>query len=91
MKPGFPEKLVHDFRRTGVRSLRQAGVPESVAMGLTGHKTRSVFLRYDIIDGKDLLAGVEKLAAFHAQGSCVRDSYGTISPLPVATTGRTHG
>lgn len=87
VKAGFPEKLVHDFRRTGVRSLRQAGVPESVAMGLTGHKTRSVFLRYDIVDGKDLQAGVEKLAAFHA----LRDKNGTIGHAPVAVLETKHG
>jgi hypothetical protein len=60
-------------------------------MQLTGHKTRSVFDRYDIVDGRDRGFAVEKLAAFHAQVSRVRDSYGTISPLLPATTGRTHG
>ena len=90
VRAGLPGKLVHDFRRTGVRHLRQSGVPESVAMKLSGHKTRSVFLRYDIVDDKDLSIGVEKLAAFHAQGA-LRDNYGTISPLPLAPTGQKHG
>jgi len=63
--------------------LGQAGVPESVAMDLTEHKTRSVFLRYDIIDdGKDLQVGVEQLALFHAR-SAERDNRGTISYAPV--------
>ncbi len=87
---GLPNRLVHDLRRTGVRSLRLAGVPENVAMQLTGHKTRSVFDRYDIVDGRDRAVAVEQLADFHARAR-VRDSYGTISPLPLATTGRTHG
>jgi len=59
-------------------------------MKLSGHKTRSVLLRYDIVDDKDLSIGVEKLAAFHAQGA-LRDNYGTISPLPLAPTGQKHG
>jgi hypothetical protein len=59
-------------------------------MKLTGHKTRSVFLRYDIVDDKDLNIGVEKLAAFHAQGA-LRDNYGTISTLPLTRGEQKHG
>ena len=38
-RAGLPGRWVHDFRRCGARSLRQAGVPESVAMGLLGQRT----------------------------------------------------
>ncbi len=88
---GLPNRLVHDFRRTGVRSLRLAGVPENVAMQLTGHKTRSVFDRYDIVDGRDRGLAVAKLAAFHAQNSSVRDNRGTIGPAPVTVLEIKHG
>ena len=59
---GCPGRIPHDFRRSAVRNLIRAGVSDKVAMQLTGHKTCSVFDRYDIVSGADLREGVRKLA-----------------------------
>jgi integrase len=59
---GVPTRIPHDFRRTAVRNLERAGVPRSVAMKLTGHKTEAVYRRYAIVCEADLTEGLKKLA-----------------------------
>ena len=57
---GLPGRYFHDFRRTAARNMRRAGVSEEVAMRITGHKTSSMFKRYNITDDRDVTEALDR-------------------------------
>ena len=59
----------HDLRRSFVTNARRRGVPESVVMKMSGHRTRAVFDRYNIIEEDDLRDAVQRIEAGIAASS----------------------
>lgn len=63
-KAGVGKILFHDLRRSAARNLRRAGVDQAVSMTITGHRTDSMFRRYNITDERDLEAAVDQISAY---------------------------
>jgi integrase len=80
-KAGVAGRLFHDLRRQACRSMSQAGVPQQIAMRISGHKTASMYARYNIVCTDDLRTALEKTQTY-------RDAEAAKQPQKVVSMGR---
>jgi integrase len=65
----------HDLRRTGIRNMSRKGIPEKVGMLISGHKTDSVYRRYNIIDMEVVKTATAKIEEHQREIVKAQNSY----------------
>ena len=77
-------RLFHDLRRT-VRNMIRAGVDQSVAMSISGHKTVSMFMRYNITSAADKIEALRKTSE-HLAAQPMKKQDGAVIDMPARET-----
>ena len=81
-----PNLLFHDLRRSAVRNMERAGVPRKVAMAISGHKTASIYRRYDIVVHRDLADAATRMEQFFSTAQATlqdrKEPMGTLLGTP---------
>lgn len=80
-RAGVPGLLFHDLRRSAIRNMERAGIPRKVAMAISGHKTESIYRRYDIVAHRDLSDAAYRMEQYFGT---MKDSVGTLLGTPEA-------
>jgi integrase len=60
----YKGRIFHDLRRSAARDMIRGGVPQRIAMDITGHKTQAMFQRYNISSTEDLREALLKTALY---------------------------
>lgn len=77
---GLEGRLFHDLRRSAIRNLVRAGVPQAVAKKISGHKTDSVFNRYNIVSQGDLLEATKQISKYiHEKRNLIKNGYNLVT------------
>jgi len=85
---GVPDLQFHDLRRTAVRNMRRAGVPQVMRMKISGHKTDSMERRYNITDAEDLAIARELMERRTAVVDCSETVVDERNPEKPGDTGK---
>jgi integrase len=64
-KAGVPGLLFHDLRRSAVKHLDEAGISRDVAMSISGHKSQSMYTRYNIVNTERARQALEQTQLYH--------------------------
>jgi integrase len=85
-KAGLQGRLFHDLRRSAARNLVRSGTPEAIAMAVTGHRSRSVFQRYNITVQDDVRLALQRVSGYVATLPSVTDAVTTptVDEIPPA-------